>query len=183
MDKHLFKFRLLTSYIMIVAWTISGPILKTYFNLLPSMFFGVVGIWVMLVTLMQKWLRRKFTVEQLLIMMMIADITFVVGASILASFKDIKMLLVYDMILDGPYTAVLLAVDGKLESYYLSKFKPEVQDKIRGSVVNKRTYAKLIGLTIGSLLPFVMDVYGVVWCRIILMTIAIGFELKALRIF
>jgi len=183
MDKHLFKFRLTTSYVMIVAWTISGPILKTYFDLLSSSFFGIVGVWTLLVTLLQKKLRKRFTVEQLLIMMMIVDITFVTGASIIASFKDIKMLLIYDMILDGPYTAVLLAVDGKMESYYLSKFKPEIQDKLRGSVVNKRTYVKLIGLTIGSLLPFIMDVYGVVWCRIILMTIAVGFELKALRIF
>jgi len=183
MDKHLFKFRLLASYIMVVAWTMSGPILKTYFNLLPSTFFGVVGIWALIVSLSQKPLRSKYSVEQLLMLTIIVDVLFIGGAAVINYFKDIKMLLIYDMVLDGPYMAVLIATDGKLQSYYLGRFKPSQQDSLRSSIMNKITYVKLIGLIIGSILPFTMDVYGVVWCKIILMTVAVGFELKALRIF
>jgi len=183
MDKHLFRFRLLASYIMVVAWTMSGPVLKTYFNLLPSTFFGVVGIWALIVSLLQKPLRSKFNVEQLLVLTIVIDVLFISGAAVINYFKDIKLLLVYDMVLDGPYMAVLIATDGKLQSYYLGRFKPYYQDSLRSSIMNKVTYAKLIGLVIGSLLPFIMDVYGVVWCKIVLMTIAVGFELKALRIF
>jgi len=183
MDKHLFKFRLLASYIMVLAWTMSGPILKTYFNLLPSTFFGIVGIWALVISLTQKPLRSKYSVEQLLMMTIIVDVLFIGGAAVINYFKDIKMLLIYDMVLDGPYMAVLIATDGKLQSYYLGRFKLSNQDSLRSSIMNKRTYVKLIGLVLGSLLPFVMDVYGVVWCKIILMTIAVGFEVKALRIF
>ena len=183
MDKHLFKFRLLASYIMVVAWTMSGPILKTYFNLLPSTFFGVVGIWALVISLLQKPLRSRFSVEQLLVLTIIVDILFIGGVAIINYFRDVKMLLIYDMVLDGPYMAVLIATDGKLQSYYLGRFKPYYQDSLRSSIMNKVTYAKLIGLVIGSILPFIMDVYGVVWCKIILMVVAVGFELKALRIF
>jgi len=182
MDKRLFKFRLLASYIMVLAWTMSGPVLKTYFNLLPSTFFGVVGIWALTISLLQRPLRSKFSVEQLLLMTIIVDVLFITGASIINYFKDIKLLLIYDMVLDGPYMAVLIATDGKLQSYYLGKFKPYYQDKIRASVMNKVTYAKLVGLAIGSLIPFITDVYGVVWCKTGLMAIAVWFELKALRI-
>ena len=182
MDKHLFKFRMMAVYIMVLAWSLSGPILKTYFNLLPSAFFGIIGIWVMMVGLTQKWLRKNFSVEQLLLFVIITDIVFIVGTGILNYQKDIKDMLIFHMIIDGPYHALMIASAGKLESYYLSKFSSKVQDGIRATIMNNKTYAAIIGLIIGSLLPFVMNVYGIVWVDLVMMIIGVWLEMKALRL-
>ena len=182
MDKYFFKFRMMAVYIMVMAWSLSGPILKTYFNLLPSAFFGIVGIWVMIVGLTQKWLRNKFTVEQLLLFVIIVDIIFIVGTGILNYQKNIKDMLIFHMVIDGPYHALIIASTGKLESYYLSKFTSKVQDGIRATIANNKTYGAIIGLVVGSLLPFVTDVFGVVWVDLVLMIIGVWLEMKALRI-
>jgi len=43
-NKQMFRFRMLATYFMVVSWTLSGPVLKTYFNLLPTLFFSIVGV-------------------------------------------------------------------------------------------------------------------------------------------
>ena len=183
MDKRMFKLRLIASYLMVASWTLSGPILKTYFNLLSSTFFGIIGIWALMIGLLQKPIRLKYSIEQLLVIVVLVDILYIIGAGILNYIGNIKMLLMYDMFLDGPYMAILTATDGKLEALYLGRLKPVYQNKIDAVIKNNIIYARLIGLIIGSLLPFVTNVYGVVWVRLLTMSIAVVFELKALRVF
>ena len=183
MNKKVFKLRLAASYLMIASWTLSGPILKTYFNLLSSSFFGIIGIWALVIGLLQKPIRLKYSIQQLLVIVVLVDILYIVGTGILNYIGNIKMLLIYDMFLDGPYMAVLMATGGKLEALYLGRFKPAYQNRIAASIKNKIIYARIIGLIIGSILPYVMNVYGVVWIRLLTMSVAVVFELKALRVF
>ena len=183
MSKKAFKLRLTAGYLMVASWTLSGPILKTYFNLLSPTFFGIIGIWALMIGLLQKPIRLKYSIQQLLVTVVLLDILYIIGTGILNYIGNIKLLIIYDMVLDGPYLAILMATDGKLEALYLGRFKPAYQNKIGASIKNRMTVARIIGLIIGSILAYVMNVHGVIWVRLLVMSVGVIFELKALRVF
>ena len=180
-NKKMFRFRMMATYFMVVSWTLSGPVLKTYFNLLPTLFFSVIGIWVMIIGLSQKWLRKNLTIEKLLLLVIILDTVFITGTMIFNIEKNIKYLLIFHMVMDGPYHALLTASVGKLESYYIGKFKPVYQETIRATITNRKIYSTLIGLSLGGILSTVLNVYNILWVMIVVMSIGVILEIKALR--
>ena len=179
--KEMFRYRLFAGYIMVIAWTVSSPILKTYYNLLPSAFFGIVGIWILITGLSQKWLRKNISIRNLILMLIVLDISYMVVMSLLNLTHNIKYMLVFDSVVDGPYMAILVATSAKLETYYLSKFKAQTQDTLKSTIYNNRIWMNIIGLTIGTLLSFVMSVFMIIWVKMLLMVIGIWLEIKSIK--
>jgi len=180
-SKETFKFRVLAGFVMSFAWTVSNPIFKTYYGLLDAAIFGVVGVWVALVGLSQGWLRKKFTVKQMLTMLVVFDIFFVVATSLLVNM-NIKWLLLFELLADGPYFALLNAHSAKLKSLYLGKFKPETIEKISNKLTQKSIWVNLFGLASGAVLGWLtQDIMVAVLMRNILIIIGIIFELKAIK--
>lgn len=181
MTKEIFKSRLIATYLMALAWTISGPIMKIYYGELPAWFFSVVGIWVLVIKLAQGPLRKKFSVVQLLKMVVVADIFYMVTMAILLSLHDIKNIIIFEEIIMGPYVALLIAADGKLDSYYVGKFKPYQQDLIRSKITNNRQWMSILGFTISAILTLVTDVYGILLIQLLIMVPGVYLEIKAIK--
>ena len=180
--KETFLYRLKAEYLMILAWTITSPVLKTYYGLLDSSFFGIVGIWATVIGLSQKYLRKWFSINQLLTMSIIFDLIYILILAYFNIHKDIKDMLIFELILDGPYMTVVFATINKLETYYLGRLKTFHQDRIRANIDNYRLWYSLLGLTIGTLLSMILDVYTLLWVKIILISIGIYLEYKSLRV-
>jgi len=180
--KEMFKYRLFAGYVMIIAWTISSPILKTYYNLLPSSFFGVAGIWILVTGLSQRWLRKNVSIRNLMIMVILLDIGYMIAMSLLNLTHNIKYMLVFDSVVDGPYMAILVATSAKMETYYLGRFKIETQDNIKSVIHNKRIWMNITGLSIGTLLSFVINVYSIMWVKMFLMGIGVWLEIKSIKV-
>jgi len=179
--KRTFKLRFYAGLIMVFAWTISGPIFKTYYNLLDTVIFGVIGIWVAVVGLSQKWLRTQFMVVQLLKMLIVFDIFFVIVTSILAEI-DVRWLLLFELLADGPYFALLRAQSAKMESLYLSRFSPMRIEKIKNSLTQTQTWVNLFGLATGAVLGwFTQDIVFAVMARNVLMVVGIMIEVLAIK--
>jgi len=179
--KEMFKHRLLAGYVMVIAWTVSSPILKTYYNLLPSVFFGIVGIWVLITGLSQKLLRKNVSIRNLMLIVIVLDAVYMSGMSILNLTHSIKHMLIFDSVIDGPYMAVLVATSAKLETYYLGRFRAKTQDNLKSIIYNKRIWANIVGLSIGTLLSFVINVYLIVWVKMFLMAIGVWLEIKSIK--
>ena len=182
MNKELFKFRLFAVYIIALSWSMTGPVLKTFFNLLPSQFFGIVGIISMIIALGQKPLRKYLNIKQLLWLLITFDTVYLIGTSWFNYEQDVKGLLIFHMCLDGFYGAVVTATSGKIESLYLGRFKPGIQDRLRGTIINIKMYYGILGLALGALLPYFLSVFGVIWVNIFLTAIAIVLEIKAAKV-
>jgi len=180
-SKETFKLRILAGFVMSFAWTISSPIFKTYYGLLDAVIFGVVGVWVALIGLSQGWLRKKFTVKQMLMMLVAFDIFFVIATSILVNV-NIKWLLLFELLADGPYFALLNAQSAKMKSLYLGKFKPETIEKISNKLTQEMIWVNLFGLASGAVLGWLtQDIVVAVMTRNILIIVGIIFELKAIK--
>jgi len=180
-SKYTFKFRFYAGLVMMFAWTVSSPIFKTYYGLLDAALFGVIGMWVAIVGLSQKWLRENFTVIELLKMLIIFDILFVIATTILVNI-NIKWLLIFELLADGPYFALLKAQSAKMENLYLGRFKPTQIEKIRNSLTQTQLWANLFGLASGALLGWLtQDIIIAVLVRNILIIGGIILELKAIK--
>ncbi len=178
-----FVYRLKAEYLMILAWTITSPVLKTYYGLLDSSFFGIVSIWATVVGLSQKYLRKWFSINQLLTMSIIFDLIYILILTYFNIHKDIKDMLIFELVLDGPYMTVVFATISKLETYYLGRLKPFYQDRIRANIDNYRLWYSLTGLAIGTLLAMMINIYTLLWIKIMLIFIGIYLEYKSLRVF
>ena len=182
MNKELFKFRLFAVYVIIIAWSMTGPVLKTFFNLLPSQFFGIVGIVAMIISLGQKPLRKYLNIKQLLWLLITFDTVYLIGTVWFNYNQNVKELLIFHMCLDGFYGAVVTATSGKTESLYLGRFKPEAQDRLRSTIVNVKMYYSILGLALGALLPYFLSVFGIIWVNIVLTVIGVILEIKAAKV-
>ena len=181
MTKELFKSRLIATYLMAVAWTISGPVMKIYYGELPSWFFSVVGIWALVIGLSQKPLRKKFSVVKLLKMVIAADVIYILAMIVLISLQNIKGIIIFEEIIMGPYAALLIAADGKLDSFYVGKFKPYQQELIRSRITNNRKWMSILGFTISALLTLVTGVYGILIIQLLIMIPGVYLEIKAVK--
>ena len=167
---------------MIISWAISLPTLKTYYNLLPSVFFGVVGVWVLITGLSQKWLRKNISIRNLMLIVIVLDVVYISGMFILNLNHNIKYMLIFNSVVDGPYMAILVATSAKLETYYLSKFKAQTQDTLKSTIYNNRIWMNIIGLTIGTLLSFVTNLFLIMYIKLFLMIIGVWLEIKSIKI-
>ena len=179
--KYTYKLRLRAIMLMVVAWNITSPIFKTYFDLLPTTFFSIVGILVVLIGLFQKPLRKNLTVVQLMWLLISMDIFYIIGMSVLNYIGDIKYMLIFDMVIDGPYIALVMAANGQLESYYLSKFKPAIQDHFKATVMNLKQWSVLVGFSLAGVLSFILNVHEIVWLKLIIMSVAVYLEYRSIK--
>jgi len=179
--KHLFLNRLMASYVMIVAWGMDGPIIKTYYNLLPAQFFGIVGIWALIVGLSQKWLRKNFSIQTLLKMTITTDVLFIVIISYFNAAHNIKGMLIFESIINGPYMAILYSTSEKLNTYYLSGLKHAMQDSIKATIYNRKLISSMFGLAVGTILSIFLSIFAIIWIKVILIIIGIKLELEALK--
>ena len=179
--KKQFTNRMIAVYIAIVAWGISGPVLKTYFNLLPPVAFSVLGLWVMVVSLSQKYLRRKFNIVALMKMLMFVDLIYLTVIGFLNYTHNIRDLIVFDFILDGFYGALIIATTDKIQSFYIGKFKPGAQDRIRATITNNKQYASIIALVLAGILGMLYDVYTIIWIKLITLFVVVYFEYKSIK--
>ena len=181
MTKKMFKTRLLAIYVMIVAWTISSPVLKTFYSLLPTWFFSIVGIWVLVAGLLQRPLRNKLSIPVLMKLVITLDIIYMIATIYFVLTHSVKGMLVFDEIIMGPYMASLLALDGKLESYYLGRFKPLFQDLIRSKITNNKQYSKIVGFILAAIASMWLNVYEILTLQVLIMFIGVILEIKSLR--
>lgn len=181
MNKTIFKNRLIATYLMALAWTISGPIMKVYYGELPAWFFSIVGIWVLVIKLAQSPLRKRFSVVKLLKMVIAADIFYMIVMLLLISLHDIKYIIIFEEVIMGPYVALLIAADGKLDSYYVGKFKPYQQELIRSKITNNRQWMSILGFTTSAILTLVTGVYGILIIQLLIMVPGVYLEIKAVK--
>jgi len=176
-----FKLRFYAGLVMIFAWTISGPIFKTYYNLLDAVIFGMIGVWVAIVGLSQKWLRMQFTVIQLLKMLIAFDIFFAIATTVLVEI-DVRWLLLFELLADGPYFALLRAQSAKMESLYLGRFSPMRIEKLKNSLTQTQTWVNLFGLATGAVLGcFTQNIIVAVMARNVLMFAGTMMNLLAIK--
>ena len=181
MTKVLYKNRLMAEYVMSFAWALSGPALKTFYGLFPGWFFSMVAVWVLAVGLSQKPLRKRFSVVKLLKMVIVGDLIYISVMLILILAHNIKGIIVFSEIAMGPYLALLMAAAGKLDSYYLGKFKSYQQEIIRSTVGNNRIKIRIAAFALSGLLMMFMNIFGLLLLQIATMLIGIYYEVKALR--
>jgi len=178
---NLFKKRFYVELIMIFAWTISGPVEKSYYGLLGVQFFSLVGIWALIIGLSQSWLRQKFSVVELLKINMLFDIVYLIGMLYLVYLHDVKHILMFDMIIDGPYLTVVFASLAKLENYTFEKWKAETRDRITAKLSNKRKIVVILALVVGGLLSYAIDVFEILYLKLFIMSIGIWITYKAVK--
>jgi len=179
---NLFKKRFYVELIMIFAWTISGPVEKSYYSLLGVQFFSLVGIWALIIGLSQSWLRQKFSVVELLKLNMLFDILYLIGMLCLVYLHNIKHILMFDMIIDGPYLTVVFACLAKLENYTFEKWKAETRDRITAKLSNKRKIIVILALVLGGLLNYILNIFEILYLKLLIMSTGIWLTYKAIKI-
>ena len=179
--KVLFKSRMLSVYIAVLAWSMLGVVLKPEFKLLTPMFFSIAGVFVLIVGLSQKWLRKHLSVIQLLWLLILADLVYIVITAMFNYQYDLKHMIMFHQLYDGIYMSIITASVGKLESYYIGKFKPIYQETIRSTISNNRIYAMLLGLSAGGVLSYFLTIHVIVYIHILLIVIGMINLLRALR--
>jgi len=175
-----FKYRLYAMYTGIIAWSLDAPLMKHYFGLMPPEFWGVVGIWGTLIMLFQKKLREALDIRQLLILLILTDLFYLTVMGGLAIIKNLKDMLIFESVYDGYYMLVVFAFSNKATNIYLSKFKSYIQEALRTSIDQNKFKASLLGLTLATLLSFIVDVYMAVFIKLILLSVIVYFEFKIL---
>jgi len=179
--KNGFKYRLYAMYTGIIAWSIDTPLMKHYFGLMPPEFWGVVGIWGTLIMLFQKKLREALDLRRLLILLILTDLIYLTVMGTLAITKNLKGMLIFESVYDGYYMLVVFAFSNKATNIYLSKFKGHIQEALRTSIDQNKFKASLLGLTIATLLSFIINIYIAIFIKILLLSIIVYFEVKILK--
>ena len=181
MTKVLYKNRLVAEYVMAFAWALTGPALKTFYGMFPEWFFSLAAIWILVVGLLQKPLRKRFSVVELLKIVIVADVVYMVVTVTLIALQNVKGLVIFDELAMGPYMALLMAAAGKLDSYYLGKFKSYQQEIIRSTVGNNKIKIRIAAFALSGLLIMFLNIYGLLLIQIAVMSIGVYYEVKALR--
>ena len=179
--KEQFRYRMYALYVAVLAWGVSGPVLKTYFNLLSSTAIAVLSLWVMFVGLSQKYLRAKYSITSLMKMLIAVDVAYSVAAVVFILMHNIKYMLIADLVISGFYTAVTTALSNKLQSYYIGRFRPMFQDKIRATITNNKQYSAIVALILAGVLGLVFGIYQIMWIKVGLLIIVVYLELKSLK--
>ena len=179
--KKQFKYRMLSIYSSIIIWSITGPVLKTYFNLLPSVLFSILGLWIMVVSLSQKWLRENYSIISLMKGLIVIDILYAVIIGVLNYNGNIKSIIIVDFVMDGFYTAFLIATSDKLQSYYIGKFKPDTQDRIRATIMNRKQYSAIAGLVLAGIVSLLFNVYEIIWLKLMGLGVVMYFEINSIK--
>ena len=181
LTKNGFKFRLYAMYIGIIAWSLDTPLMKQYFGLMPPEFWGVVGIWGTLIMLFQKKLREILNIKQLLLLLIVTDLFYLVIMGSLTLTENLKGMLMFESVYAGYYMLVVFAFSNKATNIYLSKFGSSTQEMVRTSIDQNKFKASLLGLTIATLLSFIINVYIAVFIKLILLSVIVYFEIKILK--
>ncbi len=181
MTKVLYKNRLMAEYVMGFAWALSGPALKTFYGLFPEWFFSMTAVWILVVGLLQKPLRKKFSVVELIKMVIVGDLIYIAVTLALVLLQNIKGMVIFDEIAMGPYMALLVAAAGKLDSYYLGKFKSYQQEIIRSTVGNNRIKIRIAAFALSGILMMFISIYELLLLQITAMAVGVYYEVKALR--
>jgi len=179
--KDVFRYRVIAAYLMNFAWLVAEPVYKSYYGTLDSLAFAIIGIWVAIISLSQKWLRAKFSIIQLLKILVITDIAYMIVLPILA-YSGVKYLLLFELLADGPYLALVRANSAKMESIYLGKFKPVVIERLRSELTQRFLYVNLLGLTAGGIIGYITNnLFAIVIIKVMIMAIGVYFEIKSLK--
>ena len=176
-----FKYRLYAMYTGIIAWSLDTPLMKHYFGLMSPEFWGVVGIWGTLIMLFQKKLREILNIKQLLLLLIVTDLFYLIVMGGLTSTENLKGMLMFESVYTGYYMLVVFAFSNKATNMYLSKFRGPVQEMVRTSIDQNKFKASLLGLTMATLLSFVINIYIAVFIKLILLSVIVYFEIKILK--
>lgn len=164
--KEIYKARLMTMFIMIFAWSMSGPILKTYFGLLNPTVLALMSIWVMVIKFTQSALR-KLSALKLLKISVVMDIIYVLAtALIMLSSTDVKILLLFDLLYDGPYMVIINASSSNLENEFFEGYTAKRRTLIESAIDNVQLKYNIAGLIIGGMIGYIInDVYLIIMLR------------------
>lgn len=164
--KELFKARMQTMFIMVFAWSMSGPVLKTYYGLLNPTILALISIWVVIIKFAQKPLR-KHSALKLLKMSVVMDIIYVLATTLIVlSGAGITALLVFDLLYDGPYMVIVYAGSSNLKNEFFEGYTSKRRTRVESAVDNTRLKYNIAGLIIGGVIGFIVnDAYLIIALR------------------
>ena len=164
--KELFRARMQTMFIMVFAWSMSGPILKTYYGLLNPTILALMSIWVVIIKFAQKPLRKHRALK-LLKMSVVMDVIYVLATTaIMLSGAGVKTLLLFDLLYDGPYMVVIYAAESNLENEFFERYTADRRTMVESAVDNTRLKYNIAGLIIGGAIGFIVnDAYLIIALR------------------
>jgi len=179
--KSTFIRRYQAGLVMNFAWVVSTPIFKTYYNLIEAWMFGIISAWVALFGLMQKYLRQNFNIRELMVYTIIFDLIVMIASVVLVNI-NVKYLLLFELLADGPYFALLRATGAKLNNLYLGRFKPTLIEKFSMELEQRSIWVNLFGMLGGAVLGYITsDIVVAVYTRVFFMAIGVYLELLALK--
>ena len=180
--KELFRKRLMAERFMRFAWSISGPVFKSYYGLLGPQILAISSIWAMVIMLAQRKVRKKFSTLTLMKITLMLDIIYMVCMTSLAYLGDLKNLMLFEVAYDGIYILFIHATSSKLYNEVTDRYTAKARESINSNMMQTDLYVNLAGLAAGGLLSFVIGIMGIIAIKIAIMCVGVYYTIKAIRV-
>ena len=179
--KELFKKRLVAERFMKFAWSISGPVFKSYYGLLGPEVLASSSIWSMVIMLAQKKVRKNYSTLTLMKITLTLDIIYMVCMASLAYLGNLKNLMLFEVTYDGIYILFIHATSAKLYNEVTNRYTAKARESLNSNMVQTDLYVNLAGLAAGGLLSVVIGIMGIIAIKLAIMCIGVYYTIKAIR--
>jgi len=180
--KKTFEIRLWAEWIFTFGWGLTTPIFKHSLNTIPVEILALAGIWVLMSSLSQKPLREKVSLKQLLWILIYTDLIYITGLVVFISVHNLTYLLMFEIIFEGPYMAILLASTSKLNIEYYNLFSKEEREKKDAYLKDISIKVKILAFIAGGILGYITDSIFIAFSiKICVIILGVLIELRALK--